>query len=112
MNRSKLNKYEQKLVSMLARLQGDVQFLASEAKSTPTADGIEPHDFVADDLYQADQMLLSNEVNLSEEIQGALERLAGGKFGACEKCGAEIAEQRLDAIPYARRCIACASSGT
>jgi RNA polymerase-binding transcription factor DksA len=104
-----MGKLQQRLESMLARLQGDIHFLTGEVKSIPTAGSTEPHDTAADDLYHADQMLLSNEANIGEEIQAALERLGKGTFGDCEGCGQPIAEERLEAIPYARMCIACAS---
>jgi DnaK suppressor protein len=28
-------------------------------------------------------------------------------YGRCEKCGEEISEKRLDALPFATHCIAC-----
>lgn len=44
------------------------------------------------------------------EIDAALIRVEAGTYGVCENCGAEIAEARLEALPAARLCIACASS--
>jgi RNA polymerase-binding transcription factor DksA len=41
------------------------------------------------------------------ELDEAFERLRGGTYGTCERCGREIAEERLDAQPAARACIAC-----
>ncbi len=43
------------------------------------------------------------------QIDKALLRIKNGEFGICEKCGVEIDEKRLEAIPYASRCIGCAS---
>ena len=42
-------------------------------------------------------------------IQAALERIADGSYGECEKCGQGIAQQRLEAIPEATRCVNCAT---
>ena len=109
MKSTKMAKFRQRLETMLARLRGDIHFLAGEVSSIPAAGGTEPHDTVADDLYHADQMLLSNEANIGEEIQAALERISKGTFGICEGCGQPVAEERLEAIPYARKCITCAS---
>lgn len=109
MKSTNMGKFQQRLQSMLARLRGDIDLLASEVESIPTASDAEPHDPVADNVYQADQILLANEANIGEEIQAALERLEKGTFGTCEGCGQPIAEERLQAIPYARKCIACAS---
>lgn len=43
------------------------------------------------------------------EIDAAVARLGAGTYGACERCGLPIGEARLEALPAARRCIACAS---
>ncbi len=42
------------------------------------------------------------------EVDAALARLDAGTYGACERCGEQIATDRLTARPTARRCIACA----
>jgi RNA polymerase-binding transcription factor DksA len=44
------------------------------------------------------------------EIDAALERVAIGAYGTCERCGGAIAVGRLEARPVARRCIRCASA--
>lgn len=41
-------------------------------------------------------------------IRAALDRIAAGEFGFCTKCGAEIASERLDAVPYTPFCRDCA----
>ncbi len=41
-------------------------------------------------------------------IDKALLRIKNGEYGLCEVCGEAIDEQRLNAIPYASRCIDCA----
>ncbi|MEY3017801.1 MAG: hypothetical protein RL336_936 [Pseudomonadota bacterium] len=38
----------------------------------------------------------------------ALQRLIDGQYGVCEGCGADIDELRMEAIPFATRCIQCA----
>jgi RNA polymerase-binding transcription factor DksA len=43
------------------------------------------------------------------EIDAALTRLAEGRFGVCEACGNAIQPGRLEARPWVRFCIACAS---
>jgi RNA polymerase-binding transcription factor DksA len=44
-----------------------------------------------------------------QEIEDALGKFAGGTYGLCESCGNPISEARLEAMPAARLCIACAS---
>ena len=40
-------------------------------------------------------------------INNALDRIIQGKYGRCLKCGREIPEERLRALPYALMCIQC-----
>ena len=42
------------------------------------------------------------------KIKQALMRMEHDVYGSCTKCGAEINRARLEAIPYAERCIKCA----
>lgn len=44
------------------------------------------------------------------EVEAALQRLEGGTYGLCERCGQPIAEARLEARPAARTCVSCASA--
>lgn len=44
-----------------------------------------------------------------EVIRAALKRLDSGTYGSCMSCGKLIASARLEALPYAVQCIACAS---
>ena len=37
----------------------------------------------------------------------ALERLDKGTYGRCEACGVTVPFERLEAIPWARLCVAC-----
>ena len=43
------------------------------------------------------------------QIEAALERLDEGTWGVCERCGEQIAAGRMQALPTATRCVACAS---
>lgn len=44
-----------------------------------------------------------------EAVRHAEEKLADGTAGRCEVCGEEIPPERLEAIPWAVRCVTCAS---
>lgn len=45
--------------------------------------------------------------NLLLMVEGALIRINEGNFGECISCGNEINSKRLEAVPWARHCIAC-----
>ncbi len=42
-------------------------------------------------------------------IDAALQRIEDGTFGVCVKCGGDIAEERLEAVPYTPFCKTCAA---
>jgi RNA polymerase-binding transcription factor DksA len=45
-----------------------------------------------------------------DELDAALARLAAGTYSVCERCGGEIASERLAARPATHACFACAAS--
>jgi DnaK suppressor protein len=66
----------------------------------------------------ADQASGNNEVHIQlklkqtdakilQAIEEALLRLDKGSYGVCRDCGENIAEARLNAIPWTRVCITC-----
>ncbi len=42
-------------------------------------------------------------------LNDALGRIADGTYGICAKCGEDISQARLDAVPYALICRDCAA---
>lgn len=46
-----------------------------------------------------------------ELIRAALSRIEDGSYGICAKCGDEISEARLDAVPHAVLCRNCLQPG-
>ncbi len=41
------------------------------------------------------------------DVEAAIARLDDGSYGACVRCGRPIAPERVDALPWAARCIEC-----
>ena len=46
-----------------------------------------------------------------EEVVRAIAKCDEGTYGTCDGCGAAIPAERLEAVPQATRCIACARAG-
>ncbi len=44
-----------------------------------------------------------------EAIEQALQRIENGTFGICVVCREKVAPARLEALPFARTCIECAT---
>ncbi len=51
--------------------------------------------------------LEENSEHVLTEIDAALKRIEAGTFGICANCGKQIAEERLEARPWATLCIDC-----
>jgi RNA polymerase-binding transcription factor len=84
----------------------------TEAHPTPVgaveaSDGPQDFEEIAVDFLetQQEQSVQVNEQALLTEIDQALERLDNDTYGKCVVCGQPIPEKRLEAIPWAARCI-------
>ena len=65
---------------------------------------------VATDLAEEelDQGLAEAARRRRAEVDAALRRVQLGRYGICERCGADIHTARLRALPWARHCVTCA----
>ncbi|PKW16918.1 TraR/DksA family transcriptional regulator [Saccharopolyspora spinosa] len=55
------------------------------------------------------QSLLADVRRELDELERATARLDKGTYGICQRCGKSIAPERLEALPAAATCIACAT---
>jgi DnaK suppressor protein len=53
---------------------------------------------------------LERERRTLKEVESALARMKKGEYGTCDSCGVVIPRARLEALPWARRCIHCAET--
>jgi len=61
---------------------------------------------------ETDEVLEGMGLSGQEEIKAitaALQRIHAGEYGYCVTCGARIAEDRLDIVPYTPFCPVCAT---
>jgi len=56
---------------------------------------------------ELDYTLEENSEHVLAEIDAALQRIEDGTYGTCTNCGKPIAQERLEARPYATLCIDC-----
>lgn len=117
MTKTDLETYRKALLTLRARLNGNLNHLAEEAlratggehsgslSNTP----IHMADLGTDNFEQEFTLsLMQNEEQVLKEIAEALERINKNVFGKCEECGANIPKPRLQAVPYTRHCVKCA----
>lgn len=60
-------------------------------------------------LREQDQGIEESLEQASEQVERALQRLAAGQYGYCERCGVPIPAERLEVLPAAAYCVACAA---
>jgi DnaK suppressor protein len=56
---------------------------------------------------EIDYTLEAHDGRLLQAIEEALARIDAGTYGVCVNCGAQIAPERLEAMPWATLCIDC-----
>lgn len=73
--------------------------------------GIESGDvaeIALDDTFElVSSQLAESESRELAQVEGALERIRRGTYGQCRGCGHDIPVARLEALPYAARCVKC-----
>jgi RNA polymerase-binding protein DksA len=56
---------------------------------------------------EMDYTLEDNAEAVLSAVESALRRIEDGTYGTCTRCSRPIAEERLEALPYAALCIEC-----
>lgn len=115
MDKKTTTHFEEKLARELARIQAELKSIGRtnpdnpkdweampEKMDTLTADETE----LADNLeaFEGNTAILKQLEIRYNEVKGALERVAQGKYGLCEKGGEVIERERLEANPAATTC--------
>ena len=62
---------------------------------------------VDDEFDLVCSQLAQSESRELRQIEDALKRMAQGRYGLCDSCGEAIPTARLQALPYAQRCVKC-----
>ena len=114
MNQAELNEYKAMMLALRARLRGEAAKMADGALETPLPESNGDLSSAADlgsDNFEREftLSLVEGKDETLEQIDEALERIADGTYGQCEACDAKIPRARLNAIPYASHCVACAA---
>ncbi len=118
MTKERMEEFRRVLEALDGRVRGDVRSLEEQARTglggeaggnlsnapMHLADlGTEQY------MQELNATLLENEEYIGREIRDAIGRFDRGTFGLCERCGREIMEERLEAIPYTRYCTPCSA---
>jgi RNA polymerase-binding transcription factor DksA len=118
MNSAMAEQYRTRLEALASRLRDDAAAMAEQTHRASGGQGdgelsnapMHLADMGTEEyLHDLNATLLENQEYLAGEALAALQRLDEGRYGDCEECGETIPKARLEAIPYARHCVQCAS---
>ena len=110
MRKAFLKKARETLESMRAQMLKNVQQEIQEGRDQNKDEGMDTYDLASDARdREISHILTDRDRGKLEAIDEALSRVDDGSYGLCEDCGAEIAEGRLQALPFTRLCVTCQS---
>lgn len=99
------------LKGMLEDRRREIQEKLRSLRETLPAEAADVRDLeeqsVDDFVSEVDFALMEMKSETLRQIDEALRRLEAGGYGVCAECGAEIAEARLKAVPFAQMCRDC-----
>ncbi len=99
-------KYRPILQARMAELDARILEIGEELDSHQSKDWEElATERETDEVLEHEGTMAQEEI---AKIKAALARMDEGEFGYCVKCGDEISEDRLDAVPYTPFCRKCA----
>ena len=118
MDQAEMKEWKARLLTLRARLRGEVHQMADAALNNGRTKAIDSTSRMP--IHMADLgtdgfereftiRLMESEEDTLGQIEASLERIEDGTYGNCEECGARIPKARLKAIPYANFCVRCAS---
>jgi RNA polymerase-binding transcription factor DksA len=93
----------------VAALEREFASLAEAASAAGTDDEHDPEGATLAFERQHAAALLEAARAQAAAVGAALDRLAAGRYGVCERCGLPIGDERLAARPAATTCIRCAA---
>ena len=104
MDESKLDHFRNILLGQLRERTERVRENQADALEIAAADGVKDvADMSLQDVSQETEYRLSErESQMVADIDQALLRIKEGSYGTCARCGKEIPERRLEAVPTAR----------
>jgi DnaK suppressor protein len=108
-NRKKfLTDLRQNLLEMKNKLVTEIDSELKAEREGNKDEGMDTYDLASEERDREINFILSDRERVKiKQIDDALVRLEDGSYGVCESCGLEVAEERLEAMPFTRLCRDC-----
>jgi DnaK suppressor protein len=108
MRKAFLKKARETLVGMRGQLLRTVQADLHQGRELSKDEGMDTYDIASDARDREINLILTDrDRDKLQAIDDALARIEEGTYGVCESCESDVAEGRLEALPFTRLCISC-----
>jgi len=108
MRKAFLKNVRGKLLEMRRQTLLEISDDLKEGREGAKDEGMDTYDLASEERDREISFILTDrEREKLQAIQEALGRVEEGSYGICESCEAEIAEARLEALPFSRLCVNC-----
>ncbi len=108
MRKAFLKKARETLEEMRAQLLRNVQQDLNEVRDASKDEGMDTYDLASDARDKEINLILGDrDREKVQAIDDALSRVDDGSYGVCESCESDVAEARLQALPFTRLCVNC-----
>jgi len=98
----------QHLLDMKAKIVAEIESELKAEREGNKDEGMDTYDLASEERDREINSILSDrERDKIRQIDDVFERMEDGSYGECESCGLEIAEERLEAMPFTRLCRDC-----
>lgn len=97
------------LDALLARLDADADAVRADRADATADDEHDPEGSTLSGEWQRVEALRRATAGERAEVEAALGRVDAGTYGVCASCGRGIPAARLEARPFATRCVDCAT---
>ena len=108
MRKTFLKKSRETLQELRAQLLRNVQDDLHQGREQTKDEGMDTYDLASEARDREINLILTDrDRDKLQAIDDALARIEDGTYGMCESCESDIAEGRLEALPFTRLCINC-----
>ena len=108
MRKAFLKRARERLVATKKNILREIEDAVREGRETGKDDGMDTYDLATEERDREISMILTDrEREKLDAIESAMERIDDGSYGMCESCESDIAEGRLEAMPFTRLCVSC-----
>jgi RNA polymerase-binding transcription factor len=108
MDKKRLEYYKKKLQTRREELLKTIARTAEEGRAADDDPTVDLADKAANSYTKEFLFGMTNtDRTILNLIDGALKRIQEDEYGVCANCQEEMQQKRLEAVPWAKHCVAC-----